>query len=77
MRNGKSRKEIFFTQAEMQNFKALSREFSMDETSVIRMLTGLGMRSVNSLPYSVVNSLLLNTKAASERKKTGNRPATP
>lgn len=46
MRNGKSRKEIWFSQAEVQQIKQLASEFHLDETSVIRMLLHLGTRAL-------------------------------
>lgn len=50
MRNGKSRKEVYFSSTERATIAALAKKCYIDETSMIRVLMQCG---INSFPIKV------------------------
>jgi hypothetical protein len=50
MRNGKSRKEFYFTPEERQLITITARRFHIDESSMVRVLIQLGYEALPGAP---------------------------
>lgn len=50
MRNGKSRKEFYFTPEERAIITVTARRFHIDESSMVRVLIQLGYESLPTIP---------------------------
>ena len=64
MRNGKSRKEFYFTAEEKAIIQITARRFHIDESSMVRVLIQLGYECLNYTPYTTSSAVTPSSTTA-------------
>ena len=72
MRNGKKRKELYFSRSEWEMIKEAQKNCGLDATNTIRLLINLGWNKLCSDPYSVANNTQMFVKQHFIKNATGN-----
>jgi hypothetical protein len=77
MRNGKARKEIYFSSEEQVLLSDACKITGLDKTNTMRLLIHLGWRTLIKIPDNADNNTGIKMKPGTKRKLTDYQPGIP